>query len=38
MPISLIATYPTLSDYDPDVAELVEEVFGAATVPEDCKP
>ena len=38
MPISLIATYPTLSDYDPEAAKLVEEVFGSATVPADCKP
>ena len=39
MPLSLVANYPTLADYDPEAAKLIEEVFGdAATVPASCKP
>ena len=30
--------YATLPDYDAEVAELIEEEFGVATVPSDCKP
>ncbi|MCY3992968.1 MAG: fibronectin type III domain-containing protein [Caldilineaceae bacterium] len=32
------AAYGTLSEYDPQGAQLVEEVFGAAAVPAYCKP
>ena len=38
MPSSLAPYHPTLADYDPEVAKLVEEVFGEATVPAACKP
>ncbi len=38
MPASLSASYSTLNDYDPDVATLVEEVFGDATLVAYCKP
>ena len=39
MPPSLAASYPTLADYDPEAAKLVEEVFGStASVPASCKP
>ena len=39
MPPTLVANYPTLEDYDPEAAKLVEEVFGdSATVPASCKP
>ena len=37
LPSTLAANYPKLSDYDPEAAKLVEEVFGDATVPEYCK-
>ena len=39
LPNQLKATYSNLADYDPEIATLVEEVFGdSATVPADCKP
>ncbi|MDE0311276.1 MAG: fibronectin type III domain-containing protein, partial [Caldilineaceae bacterium] len=38
MPVSLSASYSTLNDYDPDVATLVEEVFGDASLVAYCKP
>ena len=38
MPSSLAPYHPTLADYDPEAAKLVEEVFGEATVPTACKP
>ena len=39
MPYPLNASYSKLADYDPEVAMLVEEVFGSdATVPATCKP
>ena len=38
LPSPLAADYPELEDYDPEVAKLVEETFGEATVPSDCKP
>ena len=38
MPPSLAPYHPTLADYDPEAAKLVEEVFGDATVPAACKP
>ena len=39
MPYPLNASYSKLEEYDPEVAMLVEEVFGSdATVPATCKP
>ena len=39
MPGSLDEDYPTLPDYDPDVAALISEIFGGSTaVPAECKP
>ena len=38
LPATLAADYANLADYDPEVAELIEEVFGDATVPSYCKP
>lgn len=38
MPSSLSTLYPTLEDYEPDAAALIEETLGDATVPEYCKP
>ena len=38
LPDSLDANGSKLEDYDPEVAKLVEETFGEATVPSDCKP
>ena len=38
MPSSLSTLYPTLEDYEPDAAALIEETLGDATVPESCKP
>ena len=30
--------YATLADYDPEIAKLIEEELGGATVPAACKP
>ena len=38
LPATLAADYANLADYDPAVAELIEAVFGDATVPSYCKP
>ncbi len=39
LPYPLNASYSKLEDYDPDAAELVEEIFGeSATVPATCIP
>ena len=39
LPPSLAANHAELADYDPEIAKLVEEVFGdTATVPASCKP
>ena len=38
LPPSLATSYSKLADYDPTVAELVEEVFGEATLVSYCKP
>ena len=38
MPPSLAPYYPTLADYDPEAAKLVEEVLDGATIPAACKP
>ena len=38
LPPSLAASYSKLADYDPEVAKLVEEVFGEATLVSYCKP
>ncbi len=38
MPYSLTSIAATVADYDPEVAELIEEVFGEATLPAYCMP
>ena len=38
LPPSLATSYSKLADYDPTVADLVEEVFGEATLVSYCKP
>ncbi len=38
LPESLAANDLVLNDYDPEVAKLIEEVFGEASVPSFCKP
>ena len=38
LPDSLAANDSKLKDYDPEIAKLIEETFGEASVPADCKP
>ena len=38
LPSSLSSNYAKLADYDPEIANLIEETFGDVTIPEACKP
>ena len=38
LPSSLASNYAELADYDPEIANLIEETFGDVTIPAACKP